>query len=429
MAFNDQNAGTSGLRKRVDIFMKEHYLANFIQSIFDCLEEIDKKGKVLVVSGDGRYFNNEAIQIIIRIAAANGVRKVVIGENGLLSTPAVSAVIRQINSMKSKPSYVNVFLAKPEEECMGGIILTASHNPGGPHGDFGVKFNVKNGGPALETLTKNIFEKSKVIKEYKLAELPKEEIPLKVIGLKSFGKITGFDHEFQVEIISSTQIYIDLLKKLFDFAKIKQFLARKDFKMVFDGLFGVSGIYAKTLFLNEFGINPASLIACDPKEDFGGGHPDPNLTYAKRLVQTMGLDPKTPPTEAIPDFGAACDGDADRNMIVARKFFVTPSDSLAIIAANYKAIPYFAGGLKGVARSMPTSAAINRVAAKIGANCEETPTGWKFFGNLMDANKLSLCGEESFGTGSDHIREKDGLWAVLAWLSILAKINEGKGNF
>ncbi len=399
--------------------MQEHYLANFVQSIFDCVEAAEKVGKVLVVSGDGRYFNEEAIQQILRIAAANGVRKVVLGENGLLSTPAVSAIIRHINEVK----------AKPEDECMGGIILTASHNPGGEHGDFGVKYNFKNGGPALETFTKKVFHTACEIKEVKWAELAKgEKIPITKVGSTSLGKIEGFAHEFVVEVISSTELYVNLMKKLFDFEKIRKFLTRKDFKMIFDGLSGASGPYAKALFVKEFGLPESSLHCCDPKPDFLGGHPDPNLTYAKNLVRDMGLDPKNMPA-VIPDFGAACDGDADRNMIVGNKFFVTPSDSLAIIAANYKSIPYFAAGLKGLARSMPTSAAIDRVAAKLGVACPQTPTGWKFFGNLMDAGKLSICGEESFGTGSDHIREKDGLWAVLAWLSILADKNKTQRKF
>ncbi len=315
-------------------------------------------------------------------------------------------------------------LVLPQDECMGGIILTASHNPGGENADFGIKFNTKNGGPALETFTEKIFDTSRVLSMLNWADLPKEPLPINKIGVSALGKIEGFDHVFEVEVISSTEIYVNLLKKIFDFEKIKKFLARKDFHMVFDGLSGVSGAYAKALFLKEFGLNEASLLGCDPKPDFAGGHPDPNLTYAERLVHVMGLNPKNVPA-TIPDFGAACDGDADRNMIVGRQFFVTPSDSLAIIAANYKAIPYFEAGLKGLARSMPTSGAVDRVAAKLGVDCKETPTGWKFFGNLMDAGKLSICGEESFGTGSDHIREKDGLWAILAWLSILADKNKG----
>ena len=306
---------------------------------------------------------------------------------------------------------------------MGGIILTASHNPGGEKADFGIKFNSKNGGPALESFTEKIFQKSCMITELKWAEIAKVPLPVEKVGVNQYGKIEGFEHLFQVEVISSTEIYVNLLKKIFDFEKIKKFLSRKDFSMVFDGLSGVSGVYAKALFLKEFGLKEASLLGCDPKPDFAGGHPDPNLTYAERLVHVMGLNPKEIPA-IIPDFGAACDGDADRNMIVGRKFFITPSDSLAIIAANYNAIPYFAGGLKGLARSMPTSGAIDRVAIKLGVDCKETPTGWKFFGNLMDAGKLSICGEESFGTGSDHIREKDGLWAILAWLSILADKNK-----
>lgn len=306
---------------------------------------------------------------------------------------------------------------------MGAIILTASHNPGGVDGDFGVKFNMKNGGPAVELLTTKMFELSKVIEEYKMAEVAKEPVPLGKVGVTTFGKVEGFDHTFSVEVISSTALYISLLKKIFDFDGIRKLLQRKDFSMVFDGLSGVSGIYAKALFLGEFGLSPETLVGCDPKPDFGGGHPDPNLTYAKQLVQIMGLHAEKAP-EKIPEFGAACDGDADRNMVLGKKFFVTPSDSLAVIAANYKVIPYFAGGLKGLARSMPTSGALDKVATKLGLEYREVPTGWKYFGNLMDAGKLSICGEESFGTGSDHIREKDGLWAILAWLSILADFNK-----
>lgn len=287
---------------------------------------------------------------------------------------------------------------------------------------------MKNGGPAVEALTGKMFENSKAIQEYKLAELSKDPIPIDKIRVTSFGKVEGFTHEFNVEIISATDIYVNLLKKIFDFEAIKKFLQRKDFTMLLDGLSGVAGNYAKALFLKEFGLKPEVLIGCDPKPDFGGGHPDPNLTYAKQLVELMGLNPEKVPAN-IPDFGAACDGDADRNMILGKKFFVTPSDSLAIIAANYKIIPYFSAGLKGLARSMPTSGALDKVATKLGLEYKEVPTGWKYFGNLMDANKLSICGEESFGTGSDHIREKDGLWAILAWLSILADHNKDTRMF
>lgn len=280
----------------------------------------------------------------------------------------------------------------------------------------------------MEALTKQMFEKSKAISEYKMAIVSKDPIPTDKIAITSFGKIEGFSHEFSVEVISSTEIYINLLKKIFNFDAVKKLLQRKDFTMIFDGLSGVSGIYAKALFLKEFGLKPEALVGCDPKPDFGGGHPDPNLTYAKELVELMGLNPDKVPA-SIPEFGAACDGDADRNMVLGKKFFVTPSDSLAVIAANYKVIPYFSAGLKGLARSMPTSGALDKVVAKLGLEYKEVPTGWKFFGNLMDAGKLSICGEESFGTGSDHIREKDGLWAILAWLSILADYNKDTGRF
>jgi phosphoglucomutase len=410
--YADQKPGTSGLRKKVSIVEQPNYIANFVQSIFDSLSPKDYTGKKLVIAGDGRYYNKEAIQIIFSIAAANGVSSCVISQQGIMSTPAASALIRHLN--------------EKSDDCMGGVLLTASHNPGGKKNDFGIKFNTKNGGPALEDLTDKIYEVSKKIISYKTVNLLSGmPVPIDKIGIIKFGKIKAPDwaNNFSVEVVSQTQVYTDLMKKIFDFEAIKTFLKRKDFTMVFDAMHGASVPYAKDIFGSIFEIPAKNLMHCMNLEDFGGLHPDPNLTYAEDLVKAMGLKETAIP-EIIPDFGAACDGDADRNMILGKKFFVTPSDSLAIIVANYQAIPYFKDGLKGVARSMPTSAALQLVADNLHLGCYETPTGWKFFGNLMDAGKLSICGEESFGTGSDHIREKDGVWAILAWLSILALKNK-----
>ncbi|MBA0842796.1 hypothetical protein Goarm_002600, partial [Gossypium armourianum] len=348
-------------------------------------------GATLVVSGDGRYFSKDAVQIIIKMSAANGVRRVWIGQNGLLSTPAVSAVIRErVGADGSKAT--------------GAFILTASHNPGGPNEDFGIKYNMENGGPAPEALTDKIFENTKTIKEYLIAD-ELREVDISTIGVTNF---SGPDGPFDVEVFDSASDYVKL--------------------MSYDALHGVAGAYANRIFVEELGAQQSSLLNCTPKEDFGGGHPDPNLTYAKELVERMGLGKSNSGVEP-PEFGAAADGDADRNMILGKRFFVTPSDSVAIIAANaVGAIPYFSSGLKGVARSMPTSAALDVVAKSLNLKFFEVPTGWKFFGNLMDAGQCSICGEESFGTGSDHIREKDGIWAVLAWLSILAYKNKDNIN-
>ncbi|CAK0784856.1 Phosphoglucomutase-1 [Coccomyxa viridis] len=399
-----QKPGTSGLRKKVTVFQQEHYLENFVQATFDALPGEKLSGSTLVVSGDGRYLTKPSVATIVRMAAANGVGKVWVGRGGLLSTPAVSAVIR----------------TRSGGEAYGGFILTASHNPGGPHEDFGIKYNCDNGGPAPEKLTNAIYQNTTKIKEYWIAD-ESLQVDLDKLGRTQFmvqhqdGK---FGH-FAVEVIDEVEDYLRLLRGIYDFNSLSHLLRRPDFKFTFDAMHGVAGPYAKRIFVKELGAPESSLLNCDPKEDFGGGHPDPNLTYAKALVAALGLGDKQP--AEIPQFGAACDGDADRNMILGSKFFVTPSDSVAIIAAYAKdAIPYFSKGLKGVARSMPTSAALDRVAEAKGIKCYEVPTGWKFFGNLMDDNRCSLCGEESFGTGSDHVREKDGLWAVLAWLSILA---------
>ena len=380
--FDDQRPGTSGLRKKVNRFTTPRYLENFVQSIFDNLP--DRQGTRLAVGGDGRYYNREAIQTIIRMAAANGFREVLVGRGGLLSTPAMSCVIR-------------------ERDCFGGIILSASHNPGGPDGDFGIKYNAENGGPAPEKLTEAIYASSKVIPEYRIAELP--EIPLDVIGEHNFEGIT-------IRVIDPVADYAKLMERLFDFDAIRALFA-DGFRMRFDAMHAVTGPYAKAILEGSLGAPAGTVINGEPKEDFGGHHPDPNLAHAQQLVEEL-FRPDGP------DFGAASDGDGDRNMILGREFFVTPSDSLALLAANAKLIPAFKGGIAGVARSMPTSQAADRVAEKLGLESFETPTGWKFFGNLLDAGRATLCGEESFGTSANHVREKDGLWAVLFWLNLLA---------
>ncbi|MES2546875.1 MAG: alpha-D-glucose phosphate-specific phosphoglucomutase [Pseudomonadota bacterium] len=381
-AFLDQKPGTSGLRKKVKLFQQPHYLENFVQSIFDTLTI--EAGATLTVGGDGRYYNKTAIQTIIKMAAANGFAKVLVGQDGILSTPAASHVIRHY-------------------QTYGGIILSASHNPAGPTEDFGIKYNTANGGPAPEKITEAIFAKSKTITQYKIADFA--DIDLNTIGET---QLDGFS----VQVINAVSDYADLMAQLFDFSAIKALL-QSGFSLKFDAMHAVTGPYAKEILVNRLGAPAASLMNCDVSETFGGGHPDPNLTYAHELVDVLYAN-------TAPDFGAASDGDGDRNMILGKAFFVTPSDSLAIIAANAQLIPAYKQGLAGVARSMPTSGAVDRVAAKLNIPCYETPTGWKFFGNLMDAGKVTLCGEESFGTGSNHVREKDGLWAVLCWLNIIA---------
>uniref|UniRef100_A0A0D9XIC3 phosphoglucomutase (alpha-D-glucose-1,6-bisphosphate-dependent) n=1 Tax=Leersia perrieri TaxID=77586 RepID=A0A0D9XIC3_9ORYZ len=388
-----QKTGTSGLRKKVKVFQQENYLANWIQALFNSLPPEDYVGGTLVLGGDGRYFNKDAAQIITKIAAGNGVGKILVGRNGVLSTPAVSAVIRK-------------------RQANGGFIMSASHNPGGPDNDWGIKFNYSSGQPAPETITDQIYGNTLSISEIKTADIP--DVDLSSLGVVSYG-------DFTVEVIDPVLDYIELMENVFDFQLIKGLLSRPDFRFVFDAMHAVTGAYADPIFVEKLGADPVeSILNGIPLEDFGHGHPDPNLTYAKELVFTMF-------GSGAPDFGAASDGDGDRNMILGRRFFVTPSDSVAIIAANAQAaIPYFQSGPKGLARSMPTSGALDRVADKLNVPFFEVPTGWKFFGNLMDAGKLSICGEESFGTGSDHIREKDGIWAVLAWLSILAHRNKDK---
>ena len=380
--FSDQKPGTSGLRKRVTVFQQPHYLENFIQSTFDSLENY--QGQTLVLGGDGRYYNRQAIQIILKMAAANGVGRVKVGQSGILSTPATSCVIRQTGAI-------------------GGIILSASHNPGGPDGDFGVKYNISNGGPAPEKVTEAIFAHSKVIDHYKIVTAP--DVDLDTLGESRIG-------EMVVEVMNSVTDYAKLMESLFDFEQIHQLLTGS-FRMCMDSMHAVTGPYAHAIFEQRLGAPAGTVQNGTPLEDFGGGHPDPNLVYAHDLVAILFA-------ENAPDFGAASDGDGDRNMILGRKFFVNPSDSLAVLAANATLVPGYRSGLKGIARSMPTSQAADRVAEKLGIPCFETPTGWKFFGNLLDADRVTICGEESFGTSSNHIREKDGLWAVLFWLNILA---------
>jgi phosphoglucomutase len=381
--FADQRPGTSGLRKQVAVFQGPHYLENFIQSIFDSLEGF--QGKTLVLGGDGRFFNREAIQVVIKIAAANGFGRIVVGKGGILSTPAVSALIRALHTY-------------------GGIILSASHNPGGPHGDFGVKYNISAGGPAPENVTEAIFAHSKTISAYKIADAP--DVDIDRLGTL---KVEGTE----IEIIDPVTQYLSLMKTLFDFDAIRALFA-SGFRMRFDGLHAVTGPYAHVIFEDELKAGAGTVVNGTPLPDFGGHHPDPNPTYAKDLFDFM-------MSADAPDFGGASDGDGDRNMILGRNAYVTPSDSLAILCANAHCAPGYAKDLAGVARSMPTSAAADRVAAKLGIKSYETPTGWKFFGNLLDAGLATLCGEESFGTGSNHIREKDGVWAVLFWLNILAQ--------
>jgi len=380
--FEGQRPGTSGLRKRVKVFQQPNYLENFVQSLFDVIG--DFSGQTLVVGGDGRYYNREAIQIILKMAAANGFGRALVGQGGILSTPAASCVIRK-------------------HKAYGGLILSASHNPAGPDEDFGIKYNIGSGGPAPEGVTEAIFANTESISQYKTVEV--DDIALDQIGTMQIG-------DMQVEVIDPVADYAELMESIFDFDAIRELLAG-DFRMAFDAMHAVTGPYAKVIIEEMLGAPEGTVINGVAKDDFGGGHPDPNLTYAKELVDAMF-------GEHAPDFGAASDGDGDRNMILGKRFFVTPSDSLAILAANARLIPGYADGIAGVARSMPTSAAVDRVAERLGIDCYETPTGWKFFGNLMDAGKVTLCGEESFGTGSNHVREKDGPWAVLFWLNILA---------
>ncbi|WP_027159624.1 alpha-D-glucose phosphate-specific phosphoglucomutase [Methylobacter luteus] len=382
--YNDQNPGTSGLRKKVKTFQQPGYLENFVQSIFDSLDGFaDKK---LVLGGDGRYFNRTALQIIIKIAAANSFGELIIGQGGLLSTPAASHLIRK-------------------NRAFGGLILSASHNPGGPDEDFGIKYNADNGGPASEKYTSAFYERSRSIDNYKIAVMA--DVDLDSVGTQQIGDI-------KITIVDPVTDYAQLMQSIFDFPLLKQSISSGYISLCFDAMHAITGPYAKRILEDMLGAQPGSVINAEPLEDFGGHHPDPNLAHAQELAAQM-FSP------AAPTFGAASDGDGDRNMIMGDHIFVTPSDSLAIMAANAHLIPAYAKGLSGVARSMPTSQAVDRVAAKYNIPCYETPTGWKFFGNLLDADKITICGEESFGTGSNHVREKDGLWAVLFWLNLIAR--------
>ena len=380
--FADQKPGTSGLRKKVPVFQQPNYLENFVASIFASLDGF--AGKTLVLGGDGRFYNREAIQRVVKIAAAAGFGRIVIGKGGILSTPAVSALIRSLGAY-------------------GGIILSASHNAGGPDGDFGIKYNIGNGGPAPEKITDAIFARSLAIANYEISDAA--DFDLDSLGLSRIEAMS-------VEVVDPVAQYSALMQTLFDFEAIRALFA-SGFTMRFDAMHAVTGPYAKAILEGELGSGAGTVMNGTPLPDFGGNHPDPNLTYAKDLYDLL-MSPQAP------DLGAASDGDGDRNMIIGRGLFITPSDSLAMLAANAHLAPGYRAGLAGIARSMPTSAASDRVAAKLGIGAYETPTGWKFFGNLLDAGKATLCGEESFGTGSNHIREKDGLWAVLLWLNILA---------
>jgi phosphoglucomutase len=384
--YPDQKPGTSGLRKKVPVFQQRHYVENFVQAIFDSIP--DKAGQTLVLGGDGRFLNREVVQTILKLAAGNGFGRVLVGRGGLLSTPAASCVIRK-------------------HKAIGGIILSASHNPGGPDGDFGIKFNGANGGPAPESLTDAIFARAKALHRFTRVEAP--DLDLDTLGETRLGAMT-------VAVIDPVADYAALMRDLIDFEAVSKMFA-SGFRMRFDAMSAVTGPYATAILEGMLGAPKGTVVNAVPKEDFGGHHPDPNPVHCHDLYDLMqGPD--------APDFGAASDGDGDRNMIVAPGLFVTPSDSLALLTAHAHRAPGYAEGLKGVARSMPTSRAADRVAASLGIPAYETPTGWKFFGNLLDAGLITLCGEESAGTGSNHVREKDGLWAVLLWLNILAATGE-----
>lgn len=395
--FSGQRPGTSGLRKKVTVFQQPHYLENFVQSIFDALP--DAEGKTLVLGGDGRFYNRHATQIIIRMAAAHGFGRVLLGRGGLLSTPAASCIIRKY-------------------QALGGIILSASHNPGGPIGDFGIKYNGSNGGPAPEALTELMYLNSQKLKTYSISNL--RSININTLGQQRIETML-------LEVIDPVADYCAMQQQLFDFPAIRALFA-SGFRLRFDAMHAIGGPYAHAIFETMLGAPAGTVLHGEPLEDFGGHHPDPNPAHATELISLMMGDNSSgdaspgsaSPGDASPDMGAASDGDADRNMIVGRKLCVTPSDSLAILAEHAHRIPAYAAGLAGIARSMPTSRACDRVAEAMGIACYEVPTGWKYFGNLLDAGKITLCGEESYGTGSNHIREKDGIWAVLCWLNIIA---------
>jgi phosphoglucomutase len=380
--YNDQKSGTAGLRKKVAVFQQPHYLENFLQSVFDV--ETSLRGKTLIIGGDGRYYNREAIYTAIAMAAANGVAKVVVGQGGLLSTPAASHLIRL-------------------RQAGGGFLFTASHNPAGPDGDFGIKFNVAGGGQAPEGLTTRIYEHSKTIQRYRVAEGMNLDLDRR--GVQKL-------EEMEIEVVDCVEDYAALMQSLFDFDRIRDWF-RKGGTLRFDAMHAVTGPYAQRILVEQLGAPTSALMNACPLEDFGGGHPDPNLIYARHLVELVN-------GAGAPDLAAASDGDGDRNMILGRGIFISPGDSLAMLAAHLDKLPGYRGGLKGLARSMPTCRAVDQVAKALRVECHETPTGWKFFANLFDAGRLTLCGEESFGTSSSHTREKDGLWAVLAWLNVLA---------
>ncbi|MBA3324442.1 MAG: alpha-D-glucose phosphate-specific phosphoglucomutase [Rhodobacteraceae bacterium] len=384
--YADQKPGTSGLRKKVPHFQQPNYVENFVQAIFDSLEGYE--GKTLVIGGDGRYFNREVIQIALKMAAANGFGRVLVGRGGILSTPAASHVIRKSGAF-------------------GGIILSASHNPGGPTEDFGIKYNIGNGGPAPERITEAIYDRTREIEEFRTLHAP--DVDLDRLATHDLGGMI-------VEVIDPVADYAALMETLFDFEAIAA-MFKGSFRMAFDAMSAVTGPYAQAILETRLGAPVGTVMNAVPLPDFGGHHPDPNLVHAKALYDLM-------MGAGAPDFGAASDGDGDRNLIIGRGVFVTPSDSLAVLAANAHLAPGYAAGLAGIARSMPTSAAADRVAERLGIGLYETPTGWKFFGNLLDAGLATICGEESAGTGSDHVREKDGLWAVLLWLNILAARRE-----
>ena len=385
-AFPGQLPGTSGLRKKVTVFQQPHYLENFVHALFDVLHGVDQAatGLTLVLGGDGRFHNRAAVQTILRMAAARGYARVLVGQGGILSTPALSAVVRR-------------------HQASGGIVLSASHNPGGPDGDFGIKYNAANGGPAPEKLTQAVYERTLALNSYRISNAP--DVALDSLGQQQM-------EGTRIEVIDPVADHADLMRSLFDFDAIRTLFA-SGFRLRFDAMWAVGGPYAKAIIEGELGAPAGTVVHAEPLEDFGGLHPDPNPAYADDLINHM-------MAANAPDMGAATDGDADRNMIVGRGFLVSPSDSLAVLATHARQVPGYAKGLAGVARSMPTSTAVDRVAKSLGITCFETPTGWKYFGNLLDAGKVTLCGEESYGTGSDHVREKDGLWAVLFWLNLVA---------